>query len=91
MARKRKNQARHKAHCRRQRGFITLEIMVWMAAAIAVWSIALGLVMESRRVTSSNHRETVRCVDGSLSKVTNSGMATPVLDRTGKTIACPLT
>jgi hypothetical protein len=93
MARKRKNQARHKAHCRRQRGFITLEIMVWIAGAIAVWSIALGLVMESRRVTASNHRETVhvRCVDGSISEVTNSGMATPVLDRTGKTIACPLT
>jgi hypothetical protein len=94
MARKRKNQARHKAHCRRQRGVAALEVVTWAAAVLAVVGIALGLQLEQRRLSKArDHRGAshVRCVDGTWSEVTNSGMATPVLDRTGKTIACPLT
>ena len=92
-SRKRKNQARHKAHCRRQRGIAALEAVLWVLAAGAIVSIAIG--MDLRDWQPSAYREPahgrVRCVDGVWSEVTNSGAARPVADRNGRAIACPLT
>jgi hypothetical protein len=92
MARKRKNQARHKAHCRRQRGAISYTALIALGCFGPWVALLMWAVVNSRMPETNSHAVVhVRCVDGAISKVTNSGMATPVLDRTGKAIACPLT